>query len=66
MESCVVVVDDEREMRELLCDVLEDDGMEVVPVARPESVEEATPRCKPDLVLWERQIRLSPFSNQFS
>jgi CheY-like chemotaxis protein len=56
MESCVVVVDDEPEVRELLRDLLEDDGMEVVPVEQPAGLEEVRKRREPDLVLMDLML----------
>jgi CheY-like chemotaxis protein len=56
MEACVVIVDDERDVLELLREVLEDSGFEVVPVQRPDNVEAVNQQRHPDLVLMDLML----------
>jgi len=56
MEPCVVVVDDEPDLLELVTDILEEDGLQVLPIDRPERVQTAGHICKPDLVLMDLML----------
>jgi len=56
MEACVVVVDDEIHVLELLRDVLEDDGMEVVTFSHPANVKAIGRRRNPDLMLLDLML----------
>jgi DNA-binding response OmpR family regulator len=55
-EACVVVVDDEPDVLELVCDVLQESGLEVIPVAHPGRMRQCGDDCKPDLVVLDLML----------
>jgi CheY-like chemotaxis protein len=51
MDPAIVVIDDERDVLELVRDVLEDEGLHVVAVDTPERALGLTRRVRPDVFL---------------
>ena len=49
--GCILVIEDEADIRELVHDVLEAEGYSVVTIARSDEVERVVGRVHPDLVL---------------
>lgn len=52
----IVVIEDERDVLRLLCDVLESDGFEVIGVGRPDQVQRVAQTAHPDVFLLDLML----------
>lgn len=51
MDACIMVIEDSRDIRELLCDLLTDEGYAVALYATPDTAIADLERIKPDLII---------------
>jgi DNA-binding response OmpR family regulator len=51
MEACVMVIEDDQDIRELLCELLTDEGYAVGVYATPSAAVADLQRLKPDLII---------------
>jgi DNA-binding response OmpR family regulator len=52
----IVVVEDEKDVLSLLCDVLESDGFDVIGLGRPDQVQQMAPPPHPDMFLLDLML----------
>ncbi len=64
MEACIMVIEDNQDIRELLCDLLTDEDYAVAVYASPEAAIGDIDRVKPDLIILDWLFDRKPLGLQ--